>query len=128
MGVLLDKSGKSHDAALSLLSSGQYCNSIQCSYFSCLQLAKDVILSKAKDADLIERELKDSNASHVTIIKMASEAINSGRREKEVLLDIMPRLKRWRKNAVYDDTTFEEEEASEALRNCESVNRILQKR
>lgn len=127
MSILSDKSNKSYAAALLLLANDNYCNSIQCSYFSCLQLAKDKALVKSASPELFESKLRDTKGSHMKIIKMAVEYLNGERREKGVLLDIMTRMKRWRKNAIYNEQTFSESEASEALQNCSTVNRILNK-
>jgi len=127
MGILSEKSGMSYKAAILLLSKEDYCNSIQCSYFSCLQLAKDNVLTKSAKPELIERELKSSNTSHIEIIKKAGEYINWSLREKGMMLEIMTRMKRWRKNAIYDNVRFSEADASQALQNCSTVNHILNK-
>ncbi len=128
MGVLSEKSNNSYKSAILLLSNSHYCNSIQCSYFSCLQLAKDKIITKSKySPTVIEKMLQDSDASHIKIMQMAGDIIKGKNNEKSKMLDIMTRMKRWRKNATYDNVRFEENEASEAITNCETVMRLLNK-
>jgi len=127
MGILSEKSNKSYNAAILLLSKAHYCNSIQCSYFSCLQLAKDKILTNSTDPERLERELKASNSSHKDIIQKARDSVKGNPREKGLMTETMLKMKRWRTNAIYDNVQFLEINASDAIDNCNTVNHILNK-
>jgi len=123
MGILSSKSDKSYKVAVLLMSKGYYCNSVQCAYFSGLQLAKDKILENIADISKFKNDLK-KESSHLTIIRKAGEYLNTAD-SKGKLIDLMTTLKRWRKNAIYDDTIFNERQAAEALSNCETIRYLL---
>ncbi len=123
MGILSSKSDKSYEVAILLMSKGHYCNSVQCAYFSGLQLAKDKILDNTADVNKLENDLK-KKGSHLTIIRKAGEYLNSAE-SKGKLIDLMTILKRWRKNAIYDSIVFSKSQADDALRNCETIRYIL---
>ncbi len=66
MGILKEKSNKSLQSATLLLMSGQYCNSVQCSYFSALQLAKDKLNENLPKSHIFFKELKENPSSKFT--------------------------------------------------------------
>lgn len=126
MGILKEKSDKSYQSAVLLLSNGQYCNSVQCSYFSTLQLAKDRIIEKLAKGDPFIENLKNSKASHVDIINKASQ-LSKSRNDTAKINELMNDLKRKRKNAIYDEFEVFEHEANDAIGKVETINQLLKK-
>lgn len=124
MGILSSKSDKSYEDAILLMSKEHYCNSIQCAYFSGLQLANDKVLININSISAFEKELQSKKGSHLTIIRKAGEFLENPK-SKGKLIDMMTNLKRWRKKAIYDDIVFNESQAIEAIDKCQTVRRLL---
>lgn len=123
MADLISKSNKSLQSATILLSNKQYCSSVQCSYFSCLQNAKAMVLAKISNPKDFEKKLKDAK-SHTEIIK-AARILVSNSKSAGKFADTMSKLKRWRLNAIYYTHDMKEVDAIEAIDMVSRVQYIL---
>lgn len=102
-----------------------YSNSVQCAYFSCLQLAKANILEKALNPNQLETVLSDSK-SHVTILQEILKLIKSPK-DSGNFAERFGKLKRWRINAIYKDHDIKEDDADSAINLANGLIYILKK-
>jgi len=124
MSNLAEKSNQSYQAAVLLLSKEYYCSSLQCSYFSCLQSAKNLIIESGVNLDEFERRTRE-NGSHNIIIEETFNIIENSGLRGATFVDLMNSIKRWRKAAVYGLEITLPDTANSAIDRCNTIRNAV---
>lgn len=131
MQSLKEKSKFNFDAAELLIKANLYAPSVHCSYFSCFQLLKFVILDffEEKEHDL-ETKIKHQNkGSHNYIIDYCVTELYKNKQIESynLIKNKMKQLKKFRKNSDYDVEEITVTKSSNAHKFAELIRNEISK-
>ena len=130
MSELLIKHGQSCTAAEQLIQKHSlFASSVHCSYYSCIQLTKYIIIHKAPGYDRVVFNTAVQNVgSHVYLTRIMKEIlIDAGASigEAQDFEDTLTGLKRLRVKADYDEYHINKTTSEDAFTRSEKVNTLL---
>jgi len=129
MGVLLDKSENSVSAAELLHQETYYATSVHCSYYSCLQLMKDIVLYYCEDFDNDEdfdyQQKESKTPSHEFLINYINKKLNEKNMDFRKFNRSINELKRKRVEADYKEIVIMESVSKWAMEKSGEVNTEL---
>lgn len=129
MDELKHKSGFNMDAARLLIDKEYFASSIHCSYYSCIQLAKHVLLNKL---GITERALKQKYVRPIGSHNLIREAIINELRvkmnDKFTMTQFNSKfglIKQLREESDYHEVIIDSKKAEDSIKHSTFINSIL---
>jgi hypothetical protein len=132
MSELSNKAEINIDAAKKLLDSTHFCSSVHCSYYSCVQLMKHIIIHKigmSEENISLEEKRSPMLGSHGLYINLTLTYLKSNvkRDDWKLFNDEIVKLKRARRDADYIDVTIDYDSSRFSYARAVDINKVLRK-
>ena len=127
MSNLKNKSEINRNAAVLLQSQSLYPSVIHCSYYSCFQLMKHIVLTTLgkTEADIAKEVKNSSNGSHEVMINNITAHLKVNNKDWRTFSQTIGQLKRLRVSADYENVSIDSVKGSNSISLCDDIIRLL---